>query len=38
MQGWNGEAVGLAFAIAGARIAVALTASALALRGRMTRT
>jgi ABC-2 type transport system permease protein len=38
IQGWNGEAVGLAFAITGALIAVALTASAFALRGRMTRT
>jgi ABC-2 type transport system permease protein len=38
IEGWNGEAVGLAFAITAALIAVALTASAYALRERMTRT
>ncbi len=38
IEGWNGEAVGLAFAITAALIAVALTASAYALRDRMTRT
>ena len=38
IEGWNGEAVGLAFAITVALIAVALTASAFALRERMTRT
>jgi ABC-2 type transport system permease protein len=36
--GWNGEAVGLAFGISAALIAAALAASAVALRGRMTRT
>ena len=38
IEGWNGEAVGLAFAISAALIAAALGASALALRERMTRT
>ncbi|HZO61835.1 MAG TPA: ABC transporter permease [Gaiellaceae bacterium] len=38
IEGWNGEAIGLAFAIAAVLIAAALTASALALRQRMTRT
>ncbi len=38
IEGWNGEAIGLAFAIATALIAAALTASAFALRERMTRT
>jgi ABC-2 type transport system permease protein len=38
IEGWNGEAVGLAFAITAALIAIALTASAYALRERMTRT
>jgi ABC-2 type transport system permease protein len=38
IEGWNGEAIGLAFAISGALIAVALTSSALALGERMTRT
>ena len=38
IQGWNGEALGLAFAIAAALIAVALGACGLALRTRMTRT
>jgi ABC-2 type transport system permease protein len=38
IEGWNGEAIGLAFAISAALLAVALAASALALRERMTRT
>ena len=38
IEGWNGEAIGLAFAIAAALLAVALGASAVALRERMTRT
>ena len=38
IEGWNGEALGLAFAIAVALLVVALGASALALRERMTRT
>jgi ABC-2 type transport system permease protein len=38
IEGWNGEAIGLAFAISAALLAVALTASAFALRQRMTRT
>jgi len=38
IEGWNGEAIGLAFAISAALIAVALTASSFALRQRMTRT
>ena len=38
MTGWDGEALGLAFAIAAALIAVALFACGLALRTRMTRT
>jgi len=38
IEGWNGEAIGLAFAISAALLAVALAASAFALRERMTRT
>ena len=38
IEGWNGEAIGLAFAITAVLIAVALTASTFALRERMTRT
>jgi ABC-2 type transport system permease protein len=38
IEGWNGEALGLAFAISAGLLAVALGASALALRERMTRT
>jgi ABC-2 type transport system permease protein len=38
IEGWNGEAIGLAFAISAVLIACALTASAFALRQRMTRT
>ena len=38
IEGWNGEALGLAFAISAVLIACALTASAFALRQRMTRT
>jgi ABC-2 type transport system permease protein len=38
IEGWNGEALGLAFAISAALIACALAASVLALRERMTRT
>jgi ABC-2 type transport system permease protein len=38
LEGWNGEALGLAFAISAALIAIALLASGLALRTRMTRT
>ncbi|HZT44583.1 MAG TPA: ABC transporter permease [Gaiellaceae bacterium] len=38
IEGWNGEAVGLAFAISAVLIAAALGASAVALRQRMTRT
>ena len=38
IEGWNGEALGLAFAITGALLAVALLASSFALRVRMTRT
>jgi ABC-2 type transport system permease protein len=38
IEGWNGEAIGLAFAISAALLAVALGASAVALRERMTRT
>ncbi len=38
IQGWNGEALGLAFAISAALLAAALGAAALALRTRMTRT
>jgi ABC-2 type transport system permease protein len=38
IEGWNGEAIGLAFAVSAALLAVALTASALALRERLTRT
>jgi len=38
IEGWNGEAIGLAFAISAALILVALGASAVALRERMTRT
>jgi ABC-2 type transport system permease protein len=38
IEGWNGEAIGLAFAISAALIACALIASAFALRQRMTRT
>jgi ABC-2 type transport system permease protein len=38
IEGWNGEAIGLAFAISAALIAVALAAAALALQQRMTRT
>jgi ABC-2 type transport system permease protein len=38
IEGWNGEALGLAFAITAALLAAALLASALALRVRMTRT
>jgi ABC-2 type transport system permease protein len=38
IEGWNGEAIGLAFAISAALLVVALSASAVALRERMTRT
>ena len=38
IEGWNGEALGLAFGIGGALLALALGAAAVALRGRMTRT
>jgi ABC-2 type transport system permease protein len=38
IEGWNGEAIGLAFGISGALLALALAASAVALRERMTRT
>jgi ABC-2 type transport system permease protein len=38
IQGWNAEALGLAFAISGVLIVIAFGASVLALRGRMTRT
>jgi ABC-2 type transport system permease protein len=38
IEGWNGEALGLAFAISAALLAAALGASALALPERMTRT
>jgi ABC-2 type transport system permease protein len=38
IEGWNGEAIGLAFAISLGLAATALAAAALALRGRMTRT
>jgi ABC-2 type transport system permease protein len=38
IEGWNGEALGLAFAISAALFALALLASAFALRARMTRT
>ncbi len=38
IEGWNGEAIGLAFAISAALLVAALGASAVALRERMTRT
>jgi ABC-2 type transport system permease protein len=38
IEGWNGEALGLAFGISAALLALALAAAALALRVRMTRT
>jgi ABC-2 type transport system permease protein len=38
IEGWNGEALGLAFAISAALLVVALAAAGLALRVRMTRT
>ena len=38
IEGWNGEALGFAFAISAALLVVALAASAVALRERMTRT
>ncbi len=38
IEGWNGEALGLAFGIAAALLAAALAAAALALRERLTRT
>ncbi len=38
IEGWNGEALGLAFAISACLLALALAASSLALRQRMTRT
>ena len=38
IQGWNGEALALAFAISGALIGLSLFAAGLALRTRMTRT
>jgi ABC-2 type transport system permease protein len=38
IEGWNGEALALAFAFSGILIALALVASGLALRTRMTRT
>jgi ABC-2 type transport system permease protein len=38
IEGWNGEAIGLAFAISAALLVVALGASAVALGERMTRT
>ena len=38
IEGWNGEALGLAFAISAGLLVVAVGASAVALRERMTRT
>jgi ABC-2 type transport system permease protein len=38
IEGWNGEALGLAFAISAGLLALALLASAFALEQRMTRT
>jgi ABC-2 type transport system permease protein len=38
IEGWNGEALALAFGLSAALSAVALTAAAAALRGRLTRT
>ncbi len=38
LEGWNGEALGLAFTISALLIGIALAASGLALRTRMTRT
>jgi ABC-2 type transport system permease protein len=38
IEGWNGEALGLAFAVTAALIGLALLACGLAMRGRMTRT
>jgi ABC-2 type transport system permease protein len=38
IEGWNGEAIGLAFAVSAALLVVALGASSMALRERMTRT
>ncbi len=38
IEGWNGEAIGLAFAISAGLLVAALGASAVALRQRMTRT
>ena len=38
IEGWNGEALALAFAISAVLIGLALVASGLALRTRMTRT
>jgi ABC-2 type transport system permease protein len=38
IEGWNGEALGLAFAVAAGLITLSLLASGLALRTRMTRT
>jgi ABC-2 type transport system permease protein len=38
IEGWNGEAIGLAFGISAAILAAALVAASFALRQRMTRT
>jgi ABC-2 type transport system permease protein len=38
LVGWDGEALALAFGIAGATFVAALVASGLAMRGRMERT
>jgi ABC-2 type transport system permease protein len=38
IEGWNGEALGLAFGISAALLLVSLAAAAFALRERMTRT
>jgi ABC-2 type transport system permease protein len=38
IEGWNGEALGLAFAVTAALIGLSLLACGLAMRGRMTRT
>ena len=38
IEGWNGEAIGLAFAVAAAIAALSLAAASIALRARLTRT
>jgi ABC-2 type transport system permease protein len=38
IEGWNGEALGIAFGVTGALLAVSVAAAAVALRERMTRT